>query len=123
MSLELAHVQLMLGSTAQARRLVERIDEIALRVPDLGVIRERTANLEHDIERGRSADDRWQSILTPAELRLLPALATHLTFRQVAEHLGLSRNTVKTQAITLYRKLDVSSRSHAIRRATELGFL
>jgi LuxR family transcriptional regulator, maltose regulon positive regulatory protein len=123
MSLELAHVQLMLDSTAQARRLVERIDEIALRVPDLGVIRERAANLEHDIERGRSADDRWQSILTPAELRLLPVLATHLTFRQVAAHLGLSRNTVKTQAITLYRKLDVSSRSNAIRRATELGFL
>ena len=39
--------------------------------------------------------------LTPAELRLLPLLATHLSFREIADQLALSRNTVKTQAISI----------------------
>ena len=33
----------------------------------------------------------------------------------------MSRNTVKTQAIAVYRKLGVSSRDDAIDRAAELG--
>jgi LuxR family maltose regulon positive regulatory protein len=52
--------------------------------------------------------------LTPAEDRLLPFLATHLSFREIAEELHVSRNTVKTQAISIYRKLGVSGRSDAI---------
>ena len=61
--------------------------------------------------------------LTAAELRLLPLLTTHLTFRQIAQHLYVSRNTIKTQAISVYRKLGVSSRTQAIDRAIELGLL
>jgi LuxR family maltose regulon positive regulatory protein len=61
--------------------------------------------------------------LTPAERRLLPLLTTHLTFREIAEHLHVSRNTVKTQAICTYRKLGASSRSEAIQRAVELGLV
>ena len=63
------------------------------------------------------------STLTPAELRLLPLLATYLSFREIGEHLFISRNTVKTQAISVYRKLGVSSRSDAIERAGELGLV
>jgi DNA-binding CsgD family transcriptional regulator len=59
--------------------------------------------------------------LTPAELRLLPLLATHLSFRQIAEQLYVSRNTIKTQAISVYRKLGVSSRSDAVAEAQRLG--
>jgi LuxR family maltose regulon positive regulatory protein len=61
--------------------------------------------------------------LTGAELRLLPLLATHLSFREIGELLFVSRNTIKTQAISVYRKLGVSSRSDAIRRANELGII
>jgi LuxR family maltose regulon positive regulatory protein len=61
--------------------------------------------------------------LTAAELRLLPLLTTHLSFREIAEQLYVSRNTVKTQAISVYRKLDASSRSEAIARARELGLV
>ena len=39
------------------------------------------------------------------ELRLLPLLATHLSFPQIGEELFLSRNTIKSQAISIYRKL------------------
>ena len=61
--------------------------------------------------------------LTPAELRLLPLLATHLSFREIAERTHVSPNTVKTQAISVYRKLGVSSRSEAVRIAEELGLI
>jgi len=61
--------------------------------------------------------------LTGAELRLLPYLATHLTFPEIGSRLCISRNTVKSQAVSTYRKLGVSSRSDAIERAVEVGLL
>ena len=53
----------------------------------------------------------------------MPLLSTHLTFREIGERLYVSRNTVKTQAISIYRKLDVSSRGEAVIRAGELGLV
>jgi LuxR family maltose regulon positive regulatory protein len=61
--------------------------------------------------------------LTGAELRLLPFLATHLTFPEIASRLFLSRNTVKTEAISMYRKLGAASRTEAIDRAIAVGLL
>jgi LuxR family maltose regulon positive regulatory protein len=61
--------------------------------------------------------------LTTAELRLLPHLPTHLTFREIAERLFLSPHTVKTQAIAVYGKLGVSSRRGAIEQAVRAGLL
>ena len=70
-----------------------------------------------------AAQEGRASTLTAAEMRLLPLLATYLSFREIGEHLFISRNTVKTQAISVYRKLGVSSRSDAIERAGELGLV
>jgi LuxR family maltose regulon positive regulatory protein len=61
--------------------------------------------------------------LTGAELRLLPYLASHLTFPEIASRLFVSRNTAKTEAVAIYRKFGVSSRSEAIERAVEVGLL
>jgi len=66
---------------------------------------------------------RLAASLTPAELRLLPLLATHLSFREIGERLYISSNTVKTQALSAYRKLRASSRSEAVERAAELGLM
>ena len=63
------------------------------------------------------------SSLTGAELRLLPILSTHLTFQEIGDRLGVSRHTVKTQAISVYGKLQASSRSEAVERAIEIGLL
>jgi LuxR family maltose regulon positive regulatory protein len=63
------------------------------------------------------------SSLTAAELRLLPLLATHLTFREIGQRLHLSPHTVKTHALSIYRKLGVSSRSQAIQHTQRLGLL
>ena len=70
-----------------------------------------------------TGDAGWAATLTAAELRLLPLLATHLSFQEIGEHLFLSRNTVKTEAIAIYRKLGATSRSAALERAVELGLL
>ena len=61
--------------------------------------------------------------LTGAELRLLPLLATHLSLPQIGAELFLSPHTVKSQAISIYRKLGVSSRRQAVTCARESGLL
>jgi LuxR family maltose regulon positive regulatory protein len=61
--------------------------------------------------------------LTTAELRLLPPLTTHLSFPEIADRLYLSPHTVKAQARSVYRKLEVNSRTAAVERARELGLL
>jgi len=50
-------------------------------------------------------------------------LPTHLSFREIAKRLHVSSNTVKSQAHAVYRKLDASSRSEAVTRASEAGLL
>ncbi|WP_135457703.1 AAA family ATPase [Mycobacterium sp. DL99] len=61
--------------------------------------------------------------LTTAELRLLPYLATHLSLQRIAGELILGRETVKSQAKAIYRKLGVSSRAAAVAEADRLGLL
>ena len=56
-------------------------------------------------------------------MRLLPLLPTHLSLPEIGERLFLSRHTIKTQAISIYHKLDVSSRGDAVARAREIGLL
>ena len=52
---------------------------------------------------------------------LRPYLATHLTFPEIASRLFITRNTVKTEAVAIYRRLSVASSSAAIERAVEVG--
>jgi LuxR family transcriptional regulator, maltose regulon positive regulatory protein len=59
----------------------------------------------------------------PAELRLLPLLPTHLSFQEIGQRLYISKHTVKTQAVSIYRKLGASSRSEAVQRLQEIGLL
>jgi LuxR family maltose regulon positive regulatory protein len=61
--------------------------------------------------------------LSPAELRLLPYLQTHLTIGEIGERLFVSRNTVSSQVASIYRKLGVSSRSDAVRQVISIGLL
>jgi LuxR family maltose regulon positive regulatory protein len=61
--------------------------------------------------------------LTAAEMRVLQFMPTHLTYPRVGEHLFLSANTVKTHALSIYRKLGVTSRDQAVVEARSLGLL
>jgi LuxR family maltose regulon positive regulatory protein len=93
------------------------------RRPRLGDLVGQVDELGEEIRALAGRRDGRQSGLTTAELRLLPLLTTHLSFREIAAELYVSRNTVKTQAISVYRKLNASSRSEAIARARELGLV
>jgi LuxR family transcriptional regulator, maltose regulon positive regulatory protein len=61
--------------------------------------------------------------LTPAELRVLEFLPTHLSFAGIAARIQVSPNTIKTQAQGVYRKLGVSSRVEAVEHARAAGLL
>jgi LuxR family maltose regulon positive regulatory protein len=121
--IEVGHVRLAVGDADGAAELVAAVTSLIADGPDLGVLAGEVAALARAVdERSRPRRESLEH-LTPAELRLLPLLTTHLTFREIAEHLNVSRNTVKTQAICTYRKLGASSRSEAIQRAIELGLV
>ena len=119
---ELAQAYLALDDVAGARTALRQADEILRRRPNLGVLPGQAADLRAALDRvGQGTPG--ASSLTGAELRLLPLLSTHLTLLEIGERLHLSRNTVKTQAVSIYRKLGVSSRSEAMQRVRELGLL
>ncbi|HTR32266.1 MAG TPA: AAA family ATPase [Gaiellaceae bacterium] len=120
--LGLARVHLALNDSGAAAELLADVDRLLVRRPQLGTLRAATEQLHERVDR-RRGDATAPGSLTAAELRLLPLLTTHLTFRQIADHLFVSRNTIKTQAISVYRKLGASSRTEAIDRAAELGLL
>jgi LuxR family maltose regulon positive regulatory protein len=98
------------------------VNDLLRERPDLGIVRDEASRLAEQV-RTLPATIAGATTLTPAELRLLPLLPTHLSFPEIGARLFLSRHTVKTQAIAIYHKLDVSSRGEAVTRAREIGLL
>jgi LuxR family transcriptional regulator, maltose regulon positive regulatory protein len=121
--IELIRVHLALADLAGARTLMQEVNELLRRRPDLGALVGQAQALRDRMVKERSSSIPGSSALTAAELRLLPMLATHLSFPEIAAELYLSPNTIKTEAISIYRKLGVSSRSQAVTRSRELGLL
>lgn len=118
-----ANAYLDLGDATGARSLLADARAILRLRPQLGVLVDDVAELTARVKATDQGDGTAASSLTPAELRLLPLLTTHLTFGEIGERLFVSPNTVKTQAISIYRKLDASSRGEAVARAAELGLV
>jgi LuxR family maltose regulon positive regulatory protein len=119
----LAHASLWLADVVGARALLAEASRLARRTPEAVIF-------------ARWFDDAWAhmdslaetslagpSSLTIAELRILRFLPSHRSFREIAAQLGVSANTVKTQAHAVYRKLGAASRSEAVARASDAGLL
>ena len=121
--IELARCYLALSDIAAARIVLEEATDVLTRRPGLGVFAGQAAGLRAELSRARSSFPLGASALTAAELRLLPMLPTHLSFREIAEEMFLSPHTVKSEAMSLYRKLGASSRNQAVTRSRELGLL
>ncbi len=119
----LARTFVLLGDVALARTLTREAIEFLPLVPDGASLHERLATLEQTTEATAVPAGMLVTPMTPAEMRVLRYLPTHLTFAAIADELFVSRNTVKTQAIAIYRKLGVSSRGPAVDVARNLGLL
>jgi LuxR family transcriptional regulator, maltose regulon positive regulatory protein len=121
--LELARAHLALAEAGAARTVLTETDRVLELRPHMGILVEDARELHDRLAGTAESHGAWAMSLTGAELRLLPYLATHLTFVEIASRLFVSRNTVKSEAISIYRKLSASSRSQAIARAVEVGLL
>jgi LuxR family transcriptional regulator, maltose regulon positive regulatory protein len=121
--IELARVHLALADIAGARTLMREIGELLKRRPDLGTLVGEAQALRTQLAADHAPTIPGASTLTGAELRVLPLLTTHLSFPEIAADLFVSPHTVKSQAMSIYRKLGASSRSQAIARSRELGLL
>jgi LuxR family maltose regulon positive regulatory protein len=120
--LEMAEVSIGLGDTLGARQFIRDADTVLGRRPDLGTLSKRSAELGGRLSVMETVGSDGAT-LTAAELRILPLLLTHLTVAGIADRLFLSRHTVKAQVWSMYRKLEVHTRSDAVARARELGLL
>ena len=103
------------GMLAEAERRLDRSPESILLFDQ---IRETRAHIEAFHASGPEA-----ASLTPAELRVLQFLPSHLSFREIAERSFVSTHTIKSQANAVYRKLGARCRSDAVVRARGCGLL
>jgi LuxR family maltose regulon positive regulatory protein len=121
--LELTRAHLALAEVGAARTILTETEQVLEVRPQMGSLIEEARHLHDRVAATSGSDGAWAMSLTGAELRLLPYLATHLTFAEIASRLFISRNTIKTEAVSIYRKFGVSSRSEAIERAVQIGLL
>lgn len=61
--------------------------------------------------------------ITLREQEVLTLLAAGKSNKEIAETLGVSPNTIKTQVASLYAKLEVQRRTQAIQKARELAII
>ena len=121
--LHLAKVYWSVMEPTTARHLLREIDDLLLHRPDLGTLVQEVSDFRSIVSTADHTRSAGGPPLTPAELRLLPYLQTHLSFREIGERLFISRNTVSSEVNSIYRKMGAASRSEAVERATTIGLL
>jgi LuxR family maltose regulon positive regulatory protein len=121
--LMMARAYLALSDIDGARTALAEAREFQARRPKIGTLADALDEVEDEIRNARDSGMSGPTSLSAAELRVLALLPTHLSFRQIGERLFVSNNTVKSHAMSIYRKLGVSSRSEAVERSAELGLL
>jgi DNA-binding NarL/FixJ family response regulator len=61
--------------------------------------------------------------ITQREHTVLELLAAGKSNKEIAQKLGVSPNTIKTQVASLYQKLEVQRRTQAVQKARELALI
>lgn len=121
--LQLAKLHWALNDHTAAHHLLREVEDILVRRPQLGALVDQVEDFRRLVASSEQSGWKGGPPLTPAELRLLPYLQTHLSLREIAERLYVSRNTVSSELASIYRKFDVSRRAEAVQRATVAGLL
>jgi LuxR family maltose regulon positive regulatory protein len=103
------------GEVRQAEHLLDEAAQMLSRFPEgMETMQARLADARSNLRRPRSPEPATEA-LTGREVDVLRQLQGPLTLAEIASELYLSRNTVKTHAQAVYRKLGASSRSDAVR--------
>jgi LuxR family transcriptional regulator, maltose regulon positive regulatory protein len=121
--IEIARARLLMGDSPAALAALAQARKVIDVRPDLGKLPAIVEDVTSLALASRVERLPGGSTLTAAELRLLPLLQTYLNFEEIADRLGVSRNTVKTQAMSIYAKLGVTSRGEAVTSAVGYGLL
>jgi LuxR family transcriptional regulator, maltose regulon positive regulatory protein len=119
----MARTNLALSQRAAARRMVAEARYLLRVMPDAVALNGWLEEVSAAVKEFPVPSRNGGASLTTAELRVLRHLPTHLSFPEIGARLSVSRNTVKSQAISVYRKLGVASRAEAVERAGALGLL
>jgi LuxR family maltose regulon positive regulatory protein len=119
----LARAAVGLSDTVRARELLAEASRFARKVPDAIVFPQWLDTAWEHVDTVAETALCGPETLTIAELRILRFMPSHRSFREIGQLLGVSVNTVKSQAHAVYRKLGASSRSEAVGNATRVGLL
>ena len=120
--LEVARLHLILSDPAGARAVLMQVSDILRLRPDLGILPGQVEALRKAIA-DAPVGVGGASALTTAEIRVLQLLPYYLSFKEIAQRLGVKATTIKTHALSIYGKLGASSRSEAIDMAVAAGLM
>ncbi|HET9655656.1 MAG TPA: LuxR C-terminal-related transcriptional regulator [Kineosporiaceae bacterium] len=120
----LGEVLVGLGDIARARKMLLESRRHLAQLPTTGILGSVVDDLAVLLKGdARQGDMEVALDLTPAERKVLELLPTHYTLNEIADELGVSRNTIKTHVGAIYRKLDAVNRTEAVHRAQHLGLV
>ena len=119
----LAHTAVALGDRADARLLLREAQWARRRDPSATFLNYQLDGLADQLSSAGDLSSAQIQPLTTAELRFLDYLPTHLSMKEIADLLLISRNTAKSHSVSIYRKLGASSRADAVGTARRLGLL
>jgi LuxR family maltose regulon positive regulatory protein len=119
---ELARAYVAMSDADGARAVLTQAEEILRKRPNIGPVAGDVRALREQI-RALPVAFVGSSGLTATELRVLALLPFHLSYREIADRLGVKESTIKTHTISIYGKFGVSSRGGAIETASAVGLI
>jgi LuxR family maltose regulon positive regulatory protein len=110
------------GATDEGRRALSEAKDLIDACADPGILADRWEEVSRSLAAStRAIADGTE--LTKRELEILRLLPTRLSQREIGRRQFVSYNTVHSHIRSIYRKLGVSSRVDAVKRARERGLL
>lgn len=121
-SIVVANLAHMWGDNETKTAWLNLADTVLDSLPDALLVKDQVAELRSRKPEPQRVGQEGPT-LSAAERRVLQYLPTHLSLAEIADKLYLSRHTVKSHVVAIYRKLNAASRSEAVGVARTVGLL